>query len=166
MRVTILTVSDSVMNGTREDLSGQAIVDWCSRRGDEVVERSSVADDTSVIVPILSRWCDSGSVDLVLTTGGTGLSPRDVTPEATLSVVDREAQGISQYLRSTSFLSFPRAALSRGIAGTRGSTLVVNLPGSPSGVKDSLAALESIVDHAVDVLGGATSHGDEGSVSE
>jgi len=166
MRVAILTVSDSVMKGTRQDSSGQTIVDWCSRRAAGIVERATVTDDTSEIVPILSRWCDSGSVDLVLTTGGTGLSARDVTPEATLAVIDREAQGIAEYLRATSFVSFPRAALSRGFAGTRGSTLIVNLPGSPSGVSDSLAALDSIVDHAVDVLRGNTAHIDEGVVSK
>jgi cyclic pyranopterin phosphate synthase len=95
---------------------------------------------------------------VVFTTGGTGLSPRDVTPEATLAVIDREAPGIAEYLRASSFVRFPRAALSRGIAGIRGRTLVVNLPGSPGGVSDSLAALESIVDHAVDVLRGKTAH--------
>jgi molybdopterin biosynthesis enzyme MoaB len=89
-----------------------------------------------------------------------------VTPEATLAVIDREAQGIADYVRTTSFVNFPRAALSRGVAGTRGSTLIVNLPGSPSGVGDSLAALDSIVDHAVEVLRGNTAHIDEGSVSQ
>ena len=165
MRVAILTVSDSVIEGTRQDSSGQAILDWCGRRSAGIVERATVTDDTSEIVPILARWCDSGSVDLILTTGGTGLSTRDVTPEATLAVVDREAQGIAEYLRATSFVKFPRAALSRGIAGTRASTLIVNLPGSPNGVSDSLAALDAIVDHAVDVLRGKTAH-DEGSASK
>ena len=164
MRVAILTVSDSVMKGTRQDSSGEAIVDWCRRRAAGVVERATVGDDTSEIAPILAGWCDSGSVDLVLTTGGTGLSSRDVTPEATLAVIDREAQGIAEYLRATSFAGFPRAALSRGVAGTRGSTLIVNLPGSPSGVSESLATLDAIVDHALDVLRGKTAHGDDGSV--
>jgi molybdopterin adenylyltransferase len=154
VRVAVLTVSDSVVKGTREDTSGQSIADWCSARGDTVVARASVPDDTSVIVPRLLAWCDSGDVDLVLTTGGTGLSPTDVTPEATLAVLDRQAEGIAEFLRAASFDRFPRAALSRGIAGVRGSALIVNLPGSPSGVSDSLAALGSIVDHAVDVLQG------------
>lgn len=158
MRVAILTVSDSVVNRSRVDASGQAIVEWCKRRGDEIVERATVGDETSEIVPLLSRWCDSGTVDFIATTGGTGLSPRDVTPEATIAVIEREAQGIAEYLRASSFTRFPRAALSRGIAGVRASTLVVNLPGSPGGVTDSLAALESIIDHAVEVLGGRTSH--------
>lgn len=160
MRVAILTVSDSVMKGTRDDLSGSAIADWCTSRAYEVVERATVTDETSEIAPRLLAWCDAARVDLVLTTGGTGLSPRDVTPEATLAVVERSASGISELLRSASFEKFPRAALSRGVAGVRGSTLIVNLPGSPGGVKDSLAVFESIVDHAVDVVRGKTSHGE------
>ena len=158
MRVAILTVSDSVVNGTREDLSGKAISDWCSGRSYEVAEIARVKDETSEIAPVLCRWCDSSGVDLVLTTGGTGLSPRDVTPEATLAVIQREAPGISELLRVSSFEKFPRAALSRGVAGVRGNTLVVNLPGSPGGVKDSLSVFESIVDHAVDVVRGKASH--------
>jgi molybdenum cofactor synthesis domain-containing protein len=165
MRVAILTVSDSVMNRSRVDSSGQAIVDWCERRGDKVIERDVVSDDTSAIVPVLARWCDSGSIDLVLTTGGTGLSPRDVTPEATSVVIERQADGIAEYLRASSFNRFPRAALSRGIAGIRGSSLVINLPGSPNGVSDSLTALDLIIDHAIDVLGGHTSHDGEGESS-
>jgi molybdopterin adenylyltransferase len=168
MRVAILTVSDSVVKGTRADSSGQAIADWCARRGDVVVEHTTVSDETSEIVPLVTRWCDSGGVDVVLTTGGTGLSPRDVTPEATRAVIDREAPGIAEYLRAASFDRVPRAALSRGVAGVRASALVINLPGSPGGVSDALAALEAIVDHAVDVLAGHTSHdeADEGGLGK
>src|SRR4051794_6158362 len=123
MRVAILTVSDSVMKGTRTDLSGDAIRDWCASRGDDVVKRETVTDETSLIVPLLVDWCDSADVDVVLTTGGTGLSPRDVTPEATKAVIERDANGIAEYLRATSFMRFPRAALSRGVAGVRAKTL-------------------------------------------
>lgn len=165
MRVAILTLSDSVVKGTREDASGQSIVDWCARRGDEVVARDSVADETSLIVPLLCEWCDSNAADLVLTTGGTGLSPRDVTPEATRAVIDREAQGIAEYLRASAFTSFPRAALSRGVAGIRAKSLLINLPGSPSGVRDALAALDPIVAHAVEVLRGDTEHSVVGAAS-
>jgi molybdenum cofactor synthesis domain-containing protein len=155
MRVAILTVSDSVMKGSRTDTSGDAISDWCASRGDNVVKRETVTDETSLIARLLAEWCDSGEIDLVLTTGGTGLSSRDVTPEATRVVIERDANGIAEYLRATSFVRFPRAALSRGVAGVRAKTLVINLPGSPSGVKDSLVALNEIIDHAIDVLNGA-----------
>lgn len=155
-----MTVSDSSFTGGRRDTSGDAIVEWCSRRGDTVVARDVVADDTSKIVPLLVVHCDSGLVDVVLTTGGTGLSPRDVTPEATRAVIERGAQGIAEYLRAASFEGFPRAALARGVAGVRASTLIVNLPGSTSGVRDSLMALDRIVDHAVDVLSGKVTRHD------
>ena len=162
MRVAIVTVSDSTFDGGRRDTSGDEIVTWCSSRGYSVASREHVADETSSIAPLLARACDGGDVDLVLTTGGTGLSPRDVTPEATRAVIDREAQGIAEYLRVSSFERFPRAALSRGIAGVREVTLIVNLPGSTSGVRDALAALENVVDHAVDVLTGKVTRHDAG----
>ena len=158
MRVAILTVSDSVMKGTRDDTSGQAIVDWCSERRYDVAARETVTDETSEIVPLLISWCDSGDIDLVLTTGGTGLSPRDVTPEATRAVIEREASGIAQFARAHSFENFQRAVLSRGIAGVRGSTLVINLPGSTNGVNESLLGIAGIIDHAVDVAAGRNAH--------
>ena len=146
------------MKGTRTDASGQAIVDWCLRHDYTVSMRQTVTDETSEIVPLLAEWCDSGNVDLVLTTGGTGLSPRDVTPEATLAIIDRNANGVAEYVRAQSFDRFPRAALSRGVAGIRGSTLLINLPGSTSGVTDALTALDAIIEHAIDVVAGRNSH--------
>ena len=159
-RVAIVTISDSYFDGERGDTSGNAIQAWCERRGDSIVARERVADESASIVPVLVGLCDSGDVDLIITTGGTGLSPRDVTPEATRAVIEREAPGISEFLRASSFNRFPRAALSRGVAGTRGNTLIINLPGSTSGVQDGLETLMPIIDHAVGLVTGAITRHD------
>ncbi|MDQ6738091.1 MAG: MogA/MoaB family molybdenum cofactor biosynthesis protein [Gemmatimonadota bacterium] len=153
MKVSIITISDSVSRGAHDDGSGDAIAAWAIARGDVVVSRVLVADESTEIVRALLAACDSGESDVVLTTGGTGLSERDVTPEATRAVIDAEVQGFGEQLRSHA-ARFPRAALSRGIAGIRARTLIVNLPGSPSGVRDGLGTLDQIVDHACDVLRG------------
>ncbi|HEX9394435.1 MAG TPA: MogA/MoaB family molybdenum cofactor biosynthesis protein [Gemmatimonadales bacterium] len=154
IRVGVLTVSDLASQGRRADDSGDAVAAWVAGRGFELVVRSVVPDETDRIAAKLARWSDSGEVDLVLTTGGTGLGVRDVTPEATLVVVDRSAPGIAEALRAAAAPKFPRAWLSRGAAGTRGQTLIVNLPGSTGGVKDGLAVLADLVDHAVALVRG------------
>ena len=116
-------------------------------------------DEAAQISDALRAWADADAADLVVTTGGTGLSPRDVTPEATAAVLEREAPGIPEAMRMAAAAKFPRAALSRGVAGTRKRTLIVNLPGSPGGVRDGLAVLETIAEHAVGVVRGAvTTH--------
>ena len=155
VRVAVLTISDAGARGERADTSGDAIAAWASERGYTLAARTLVPDDSVVIVRQLLAWCDGDAADLVLTTGGTGLSPRDNTPEATRAVVEREAEGIAERLRVACIESFPRAALSRGVAGSRNRTLIVNLPGSPGGVRDALHALVPIVDHAVSIVRGA-----------
>ena len=160
MRIGILTVSDLGAMGQRADTSGDAIVEWAGRHGYEVAVRSVVPDETDRIAGKLVRWADSGEVDVILTTGGTGLTQRDVTPEATQAVLERLAPGIAEALRSTAAPAFPRAWLSRGVAGTRGKTLIVNLPGSTGGVANGLAVLDLFLSHAVDlVTGERTAHG-------
>lgn len=162
MRVAVLTISTAGARGARNDTSGDAIVAWARSRGYEVTQRELVSDHANDIVRVLTRWCDADVADLVLTTGGTGLSPTDVTPEATSAVIERDAPGFSEWLRISAAPRFPRAILSRGRSGIRHQTLIINLPGSPGGVSDALAALEAVVDHAVAVLRGAVGdHADE-----
>ena len=158
MRIGILTVSDLGAQGRRDDTSGDAIAAWAAKRGHEVMVRSLVPDESHLIAAKLIRWADSGEVDAVLTTGGTGLSERDVTPEATQAVIERAVPGIAEALRARGAQGkkpFPRAWLSRGLAGTRGKTLIVNLAGSPGAVKDALPVLDDLLEHAVVILSGA-----------
>ena len=154
MRIGILTVSDLGAQGRRDDTSGDAIAAWAAKHGFEVLVRSIVPDETNLIVAKLTRWSDSGEVDVVLTTGGTGLAERDVTPDATQAAIHRAAPGIAEALRARGAKGFPRAWLSRGIAGTRGKTLIVNLAGSPGAVKDALPVLDGLLEHAVTILRG------------
>jgi molybdopterin adenylyltransferase len=154
--VGILTVSDRSASGERDDRSGPAIAEALPADGFEIVRRSVVPDEADLIASTLRDW--AGSCALLLTTGGTGLAPRDVTPEATLRVLDREAPGIAEALRAEGLKHTPYAMLSRGVAGTIGGTLVVNLPGSPKGVKEGMSVLLPILGHALALLRGDQPH--------
>jgi molybdenum cofactor synthesis domain-containing protein len=154
VRLAILTISDAGHRGERADTSGDAIAAWARERGYLLAARELVPDDTVAIAAALTTWADADSADLILTTGGTGLTARDVTPEATRAVLDKEAPGIAEALRLAAYPRFPHAALSRGIAGVRAKTLIVNLPGSTGGVRDGLTVLTDLVEHAVDLVRG------------
>lgn len=153
-RVAVVTVSDGVAAGTRTDVSGAAIASWIEARGSTMAAHHVVADAADAITALLLSLTDRDDVDVILTTGGTGLTERDVTPEATRAVLERDVPGIPEKLRAVGAAATPYAALSRGVAGVRNSTLIVNLPGSTGGVRDGLAVLDDIIDHAVQLLRG------------
>ena len=155
MRIAVLTVSDSVAKGEREDVSGPALVAACRGLGWEVTSALRVSDDAANIREQLRTLADSGRVDLVLTTGGTGIGPRDNTPEATQAVADRIVPGIGEEMRRKGLEKTPTAVLSRGVAATRNRALIVNLPGSPKGAAESLQAVAHLLPHAINVLHGA-----------
>lgn len=154
MRVAVLTVSDGVSRGERQDASGDAIEAWVREQGDALAARSVVPDEAAAIRQALVDWADGDVADVVLTTGGTGLTDRDVTPEATAAVLERMAPGFSEAMRSSGAASTPYSWLSRGVAGTRRRTLIINLPGSTGGVRDGLRVLAPLLPHAVALIRG------------
>jgi len=158
MNVGILTVSDKGSRGERVDTSGEAIRGLMVGAGGKVERYAVVPDEAEVIASTLREWCDSGGLDIVLTTGGTGLARRDITPEATMTVSDRVVPGLAEAMRAEGMKHTPRAMLSRSVAVVRGSTLIVNLPGSEKGVRESLGAIIDVLPHAVELLRGATEH--------
>jgi molybdopterin adenylyltransferase len=155
MRVALVTVSDSVARGAREDRSGPALRERCRKLGWQVHSAHVVADELGTIEARLIELADTGMTDLILTTGGTGIGPRDCTPEATQAVCAKLLPGLAEVMREKGRASTPRAVLSRAVAGVRGRALVVNLPGSPRGAVESLDAVAELLPHAVDVLRGA-----------
>jgi molybdenum cofactor synthesis domain-containing protein len=155
MRVAILTVSDSVSQGVRQDQSGPALRERCTALGWQVVGATVAADEVAVIQSRLIECADASAADVILTTGGTGIGPRDVTPEATTAVCERLLPGIGEVMRDVGRRSNLRAALSRAVAGVRKRVLIVNLPGSPRGAVESLNAVAELLPHAVEVLRGS-----------
>lgn len=152
MRVKVLTVSDRSSRGEREDKSGPALVDIIRALGWELLGYQIVSDDQPEIENVLKNWVDSGEVDLILTAGGTGFSPRDCTPEATKNVIDRMAPGMAEAMRIASLKITPHAMLSRAVVGIRGGTLIVNLPGSPKAAKENLEVIIPALPHAIQLL--------------
>ena len=158
IRVGILTISDLGSKGEREDTAGKALEERVKEMGGSVDRYEIVPDETSVISDRLREWADDAGLEFILTTGGTGFSDRDVTPEATLEVLDKQAPGIPEAMRAAGLKKTPMAILSRGVAGIRGRTLIVNLPGSMKGAVESFDAVKEALPHAVDVILGRPGH--------
>lgn len=158
LRVAILTVSDKGSRGEREDTSGPAIRGMIVGIGGEVVRYDIVPDERDVIAATLRAWCDAGDIDIVLTTGGTGIARRDVTPEATVDIADRPAPGLAEAMRADGMRHTAKAMLSRAVAAVRNRTLIVNLPGSEKGARESLGAIIDVLPHAAELLRGETEH--------
>lgn len=157
LTAAVITVSDSCAHGQREDKSGPAVAELLEKLKFTVVAREVVADDSTTIEDVLMRLADK--VRLIVTTGGTGIAPRDVTPEATKGICDRLLDGVAERMRAEGVKKTPFAALSRGVCGVRAQTLIVNVPGSPSGAVESLEAVANLLTHAIDLLSGKTEHG-------
>lgn len=159
MRVGILTISDRAARGEYVDLSGPALREVVEKYFDEEVELAAIVpDELRKISATLRKWCDREDLDLILTTGGTGFAPRDVTPEATRAVIEREAPGLAHAMIAASMKQTPHAMLTRMVAGIRGSTLIVNLPGSPSAATENLQVILPTLPHAIELLRGTPSH--------
>jgi molybdopterin adenylyltransferase len=152
--LAILTISDKASRGERADKSGPLIRESLAGPDCEVINYEVIPDEADVVAKRLKHWADAGNIDVILTTGGTGLAPRDVTPEATLSVIDKEVPGLAEMMRVRSFDATPNAMLSRAVAGMRKKCLIINLPGSPKAVVECLEVIMPVLAHAVDVING------------
>jgi molybdopterin adenylyltransferase len=155
MKIAVVTISDSVSRGEREDKSGPAVAAHCRELGYEVVSQHLIPDDAAKIQSLLRELSDARKVDVILTTGGTGLGPRDVTPEATQAIADKMIPGFAEEMRRKGMEHTSKAILSRGAAAVRGSTIILNFPGSPKGATESLDAVAHLLHHAVEIVHGA-----------
>lgn len=158
IRAAVITASDACSRGERADESGAALVELLESSGAAVVERSILPDDLQLLVWTLQELSERENINLIITTGGTGLGPRDNTPEATLQVIERDVPGIAEAIRAESLKVTPMAMISRGVAGVAKGTLIINLPGSPKAVRESFAVIKPVLAHAVDLLAGQTRH--------
>jgi molybdenum cofactor synthesis domain-containing protein len=158
IRAVVITVSDACARGEREDSSGAALAELLQDANATIVDRQVVSDDLDPLVQLLVDSAERSDVNLILTTGGTGLGPRDNTPEATRQVIEREAQGISEAMRVETLKQTPMAMISRGVSGVCSGTLIINLPGSPKAVKESFAIIKPVLPHAIDLIAGNTKH--------
>ncbi len=154
INAAILTISDKGSQGRREDISGEVMREGIARMKGNIVKYEIVPDELDIIADKLSQWADSGKIDVILTTGGTGLSARDVTPEATLAVIDRAVPGIAEAMRAKSLEKTPMAMLSRAVAGQRAKCLIVNMPGSPKAVRECFEVIAPAITHAVEIING------------
>ncbi|MEA2204984.1 MAG: molybdopterin adenylyltransferase [Blastocatellia bacterium] len=158
IRAIVITVSDACSRGERADASGEALVHLLTETGAEIVLKEIVSDDLDPLTVKLRAYAERDDVNLVITTGGTGFSPRDNTPEATLAVIERAAPGLAEAMRMETLKHTPMAMISRGVCGIRSGALIVNLPGSPKGVRESFAVIKPVIGHVVDLLAGHTRH--------
>ncbi len=158
IRAIVITVSDACARGERKDESGETLSQLLGELGAEIVERKILSDDLEPLTDALLHSAERRDVNLIITTGGTGLAPRDNTPEATLQVIEREAPGLAEAMRTETLKQTPMAMISRGVCGVRFGTLIINLPGSPKGVRESFAVIKPVLNHAIDLLSGRTRH--------
>jgi molybdopterin adenylyltransferase len=159
IKAVVMTVSDRCARGEQEDVSGAVLAELLVEMGAQVVAREILSDDLEPLTEKLRHYAERADVNLIITTGGTGLAPRDNTPEATRAVIEKEAPGLSEAMRIQTLDKTPLAMISRGVCGTRSNTLIINLPGSPKGVRQSFAVIKPVLNHAVAILAGA-SHGE------
>ena len=155
IRAVVITVSDACSRGERKDASGELLVQLLRELGAEIVAIRILSDDPNPLTNALREFADSSSVNLIVTTGGTGLAPRDNTPEATLAVIEREAPGLAEAMRIETLKQTPMAMISRGVCGVRSGTLIINLPGSPKGVRESFEVIKPVLNHAIALLAGS-----------